>query len=123
GLFSVAAFHVVLTQNQFRLDQLRSRAGTEQARYQRLRLKVAELESPDRIVATAQSRLGMVQAPSIVFLAPVQPAPGVDDGGVGPVQARGGWSTVQPELAARPWERPRPSRRRGGRTPPPARPP
>src|SRR5262249_39083365 len=50
GLFATVAFHVVLTQNQFRLDHLNDRAAEEQARYQRLRLQVAELESPARIV-------------------------------------------------------------------------
>jgi cell division protein FtsL len=102
GLFAVVAFHVVLTQNQFRLDQLRTSATTEQARYQRLRLQVAQLESPDRIVATAQKQLGMVQPPSIVYLAPVQPAPGLDDPAANAARSQGGWSTVKPQLAASP---------------------
>ena len=70
GLFALVASHVVLTQGQFRLDRLRSRATAEEARYQRLRLQVAELESPSRIVATAQERLGMVPPPSVTYLSP-----------------------------------------------------
>ena len=76
GLFATVAFHVVLTQNQFRLDGLTDRATAEQARYQRLRLQVAELESPSRIVAAAQDKLGMVQPPAVAYLAPQAPSSG-----------------------------------------------
>ena len=114
GLFAVAAYHVVLTQNQFRLDRLQDQAATAQARYERLRLNVAQLESPERVVAAAQDRLGMVQPPKITYLAPQQPAstpPG--PAGVRPraqqhaqaAVAPGGptsWSTVKPELAEHP---------------------
>ena len=70
SLFGLVASHVMLTQGQFRLDTLRTRTASEQARYERLRLKVAELESPSRIVATAQERLGMVPPPSVTYLSP-----------------------------------------------------
>lgn len=70
SLFGLVAAHVMLTQGQFRLDALQARTATEQARYERLRLKVAELESPSRIVATAQERLGMVPPPSVTYLSP-----------------------------------------------------
>lgn len=70
SLFGLVASHVLLTQGQFRLDRLKSRAEVEHARYQRLRLQVAELESPSRIVATAQERLGMVPPPSVTYLSP-----------------------------------------------------
>ena len=70
SLFGLVASHVMLTQGQFRLDTLRTRTASEQARYERLRLKVAELESPSRIVATAQERLGMVPPHSVTYLSP-----------------------------------------------------
>lgn len=70
SLFGLVASHVMLTQGQFRLDTLRTRTASEQARYERLRLEVAELESPSRIVATAQERLGMVPPPSVTYLSP-----------------------------------------------------
>lgn len=70
SLFGLVASHVMLTQGQFRLDTLRARTATEQDRYERLRLKVAELESPSRIVAAAQERLGMVSPPSVTYLSP-----------------------------------------------------
>jgi hypothetical protein len=77
---------------------------------------VAELESPERIVATAQDRLGMVQPPKVTYLAPVEPA----NGGSLPIStsrpssasddhasreanaSSGGWSTVKPQLTAHP---------------------
>ena len=102
-LFAVVVFHVVLTQNQFRLDALQDQALERQAEYDRLRLEVAQLESPDRIVADAQVRLGMVPAPSITYLTPaVEDTPG----GTPPAaddhpSAESGtsWSVVKPHLA------------------------
>jgi cell division protein FtsL len=105
GLFGLVALHVVLTQNQFRLDNLRSQATTEEAKYQRLRLEVAQLESPQRIVAEAQQRLGMVQPPTVTYLTPVNPAPAAADSSTppGPALAAGtdptGWTEVKPKLA------------------------
>lgn len=108
-LFGVVVAHVVLTQNQFRLDQLQQQSAERQAEYDRLRLQVAELESPDRIVATAQQRLGMVAPPGVTYLAPKledeaavpgAPASTTRKAGDPPSAATGaGWSTVKPHLA------------------------
>lgn len=114
SLFGVVVAHVVLTQNQFRLDQLRDRSSLQQAEYDRLRLAVAELESPRRIVADAQQRLGMIIPPKVVYLAPsaeqaVSPVPvppGAATAGTqalaatpGSDPAAGGWTAVKPHLA------------------------
>ena len=106
GLFGLVALHVVLTQNQFRLDGLRSQASTEEAKYQRLRLEVAQLESPERIVAEAQQRLGMQQPPSVTYLTPVNPAPAAAESAPAPDSALAaggtdstGWTEVKPKLA------------------------
>ncbi len=113
-LFGVVVAHVVLTQNQFRLDQLRAVSSSQQAEYDRLRLEVAELESPRRIVADAQQRLGMITPPRVVYLAPsaepaAVPAPApAGAAGAGtqalapPVDSdrdAGGWTAVKPHLA------------------------
>jgi cell division protein FtsL len=105
GLFGLVALHVLLTQNQFRLDDLRSKATTEEARYQRLRLEVAQLESPERIVADAQQRLGMVEPPSVTYLTPVKPAPGAteqattdDPAALAAGPDPTGWTEVKPRL-------------------------
>lgn len=104
GLFGLVASHVVLTQGQFRLQQLEKKAAESQARYERLRLQVAELESPERIVAAAQERLGMVPPPGVKYLSPTgvaerpsgAPAAGDDK------TATPDWTDVKPHLASKP---------------------
>jgi len=72
-VFGLVGLHVMLAQNQFRLDRLNAQAAAEQSRYERLRLQVDQLESPQRIVATAEQKLGMIQPPSITYLTPSAP--------------------------------------------------
>lgn len=96
-IFGAAAFHVVLVQSEFRLERLSDKATEEQQRYEHLRLEVARLAAPERIVAAAQERLGMIVPPDVVYLmAPAQPA---NDPASAPLA--GGWSEVKPYLAAR----------------------
>ncbi|HEX7166079.1 MAG TPA: cell division protein FtsL [Acidimicrobiales bacterium] len=71
ALFGIVIAHVLLMQGQFELQQLQERSAESQAEYDRLRLQVSELESPDRVVAVAQEKLGMVAPPKITYLAPV----------------------------------------------------
>jgi cell division protein FtsL len=68
-LFGVVAFHVLLTQGQLQLQHLQDRDAAVLARNQQLRLQVAELESPTRIVAAAQ-QLGMVPPATVTYLSP-----------------------------------------------------
>lgn len=98
ALFGLVTSHVALTQGQFRLDDLRQRADAEQDRYERLRLQVAELESPGRIVAAAQERLGMVPPPGVTYLSPVGPVADrhADDDGTSSTAA---WSSVKRQLS------------------------
>jgi len=76
ALFGVVAFHVVLTQNQLDLQHLRAEADTASAKQQQLRLQVAQLESPERVVDDAQ-KLGMVPQATVHYLSPdgTPPAP------------------------------------------------
>lgn len=101
-LFGVVVFHVLLTQNQFRLDKLQEQSLERQAEYDRLRLEVAQLESPERVIAAAQA-LGMVTPPKVTYLAPTVEEPGdTDTPALTADQASGGessWSTVKPHLA------------------------
>jgi cell division protein FtsL len=75
ALFGVAVCHALLIQNQASVDELDRRVAAEQARYEQLRLEVAELESPQRITTEAQNDLGMVPAGETMWLTPDQPAP------------------------------------------------
>lgn len=101
GLLGVATLHVALSQNQFRLERLDARAGQEQDRYERLRLEVAELESPARVVAAAQERLGMVPPPVVTYLSPkgaVTDRRSQQSGAAGVTD----WRQVKPHLAENP---------------------
>ncbi|MGA3221955.1 MAG: hypothetical protein ABSE77_23305 [Acidimicrobiales bacterium] len=68
------ALHVLIAENQFRLDHLEQQAVVQQERYEKLRLQVAELEAPARIVSVAEGPLGMRQPGSVTYL-PATSAP------------------------------------------------
>jgi cell division protein FtsL len=114
-LFGLVGLHVMLAQNQFRLDRLNGQAGAEQARYERLRLQVDQLESPQRIIATAQQKLGMVTPGSVTYLTPSAPLPAstssstrgssataAGTGGLPAAVSPPDWPIVKPHLAAQP---------------------
>ena len=68
--FGLVYMHVVLAQRQFTLDQLNTQVQQQQQSYQKLRLQVAELGSPQNVIAAAVGRLGMHQPASITYLQP-----------------------------------------------------
>lgn len=68
--FALVYLHVVLAQRQFRLDGLNSQVQQEQVSYEKLRLQVAELNSPQHIISTAEGQLGMVQPAKVTYLDP-----------------------------------------------------
>lgn len=74
ALFGVVAFHVVLTQNQLDLQHLQARGDAASVKQQQLRLQVAQLESPGRVVDAAQ-KLGMVPPATVHYLSPNGAAP------------------------------------------------
>jgi cell division protein FtsL len=100
GLFGIVSLHVVLTQGQFRHERLEARADQQQARYEQLRLQAAELESPDRIVAVAQERLGMVSPPGVTYLSPSGPMADEPSGSrqAASTGSSAGWNEVKPHL-------------------------
>ncbi|HYZ97217.1 MAG TPA: hypothetical protein VE575_00615 [Acidimicrobiales bacterium] len=81
ALFGVAVSHALLIEGQGRLDALDQQVAAEQARYEELRRQVAELESPQRILAEATEELGMVPAADPEWLSPERPAPSDDPPG------------------------------------------
>jgi len=70
--FGIAVLHTVLVQGQGRLDRLQADVAESQATHQRLRVRLAELESPSRVVDQA-TQLGMVSPEDVQFLTPVAP--------------------------------------------------
>ena len=72
--FGVVYLHVVMAQRQFALDRLDTQVSQAQSQYQRLRLQVAQLEAPSRIIATAEGKLGMREPASVTYLTPAGPS-------------------------------------------------
>jgi cell division protein FtsL len=110
-LFALVGIHVLLTQGQFRLGRLQTQADDAQAQYVRLRLQVAELESPQRIVADAQERLGMISPSALTYLTPTNPTtPTTAKHTTSTVprtthkasDATQGWAAAKPALASHP---------------------
>ena len=69
----LAGFHSVLVDGQFEVDRLQRRLDEGREQAQVLRMEVARLESPQRILHVAQGRLGMVPPPQRVYLPAVVP--------------------------------------------------
>jgi hypothetical protein len=57
-VITIAGFHAFLAQTQVRLEDLRSRTATAEARYEALRLENGQLTSPARITNRA-AELGL----------------------------------------------------------------
>ena len=70
ALFGVVVFHVLLNQGQMQLDRLQTRAGQEHARTERLKLDLAELQSPAPRRRGRRDRLGMVPPAGVAYLVP-----------------------------------------------------
>jgi cell division protein FtsL len=102
ALFGVAVCHALLIEGQARVDDLDQRVAAAQARYERLRLHVAELESPQRIAKEAQDELGMVPAGKTVWLTPDDPAPADAPADAPPEQTDTSAARVKPYLEAAP---------------------
>ncbi len=112
-LFGLVVFHTVLLQNQQRIDQLDAQVRDEQARYQQLRLQVAQLESPQRIIDVATQKLGLVPPATTTYLTPTgddaaaarqaAAASQRDNSGTAdPDTGPSGWPQVKPYLGAAP---------------------
>lgn len=105
-LFAAVGMHVILAQNQFRLDSLNSQARAQQAQYQQLQLQVDQLSAPSRIVGLAEGTLGMVPPSSVNYVAPAsatsrpRASAGTTQVGPPPATAPAGWSTIKAHLAA-----------------------
>lgn len=99
--FSLVYLHVVMAQRQFRLDSLSAQVAKQQTTYSQLRLQVAQLESPQQIIATAEGKLGMRQPSNVTYLSPSTPLPagGAATGSSGPAtgpSAKGAGTVAAP---------------------------
>ena len=119
GLLAVVTSHVILSQQHYELEQLERQAAISQRKYDQLRLDVARLEAPERIVEVATGRLGMVTPDEVTYLTPTERVvdrfetdasveEGADaeaasaDGQAVALDAPSGWASVKPHLTAAP---------------------
>lgn len=70
ALFALAVMHALLIGGQIRTDDLQRAVASETEEIHRLRLRVAQLESPDRVLEVARDRLGMVPPTEVGYLLP-----------------------------------------------------
>ena len=108
-VFGLVYMHVVLAQRQFAIDRVNTKVQNEQAQYQALRLQVAQLGSPQNVIATAEGQLGMVQPASVNYLTPNQTVSGSSASGsqrpASSNQAPAGdadWPQIKSQLAGSP---------------------
>jgi cell division protein FtsB len=78
ALFAVAVCHALLIERQASIDEMEADVAAEQARYEELSLRAAELKSPARILEEATA-LGMVPAGETVWLTPDEATPAQPD--------------------------------------------
>ncbi len=124
GVFclGLVTLHVLIAENQFTLDRLTQTAATEQASYEKLRLQVAQLEAPARIVEDAEGKLSLGQPGSVIYLpatdpratdgggtAPASPGPAgsgsagsASGGAVAAPQGDADWPSIKPYLSGSP---------------------
>jgi len=69
-VFGLVYLHVLLAQRQFAIDRVNAQVQKDQVSYQSLRLEVAQLGSPQNVIATAEGKLGMLQPASVTYLTP-----------------------------------------------------
>ncbi len=73
ALFGLAVSHTMLVQGEDRLVEMNRRLETASERYRELSAEVAGLESPARVEAEAEGRLGMVRPERVSWLVEVDP--------------------------------------------------
>jgi cell division protein FtsL len=86
SLLGVVAINVMISQDQLRLDKLDAQRNAALAHRGQLQLQVAQLQSPARIVAQAEQRLGMVVPSKLTYVS----------GNGAPVQTTGGGAIPSP---------------------------
>lgn len=105
AFMALAGSHAFLVTNQVRIDELQQRVEEAQARHQALRLEVATLEAPERIVTDATAELGMVRPETVTYVRPAPTpspaAPAPDEAAArrsSPEGAAPSWGAVKPYL-------------------------
>ena len=78
-LFAIAAAQTLIISEQAHIDRVTMRIGEAETRAELLRVELAQLQSPQHVTALATTKLGMIPAPTPVYLQPK----GTDDARAG----------------------------------------
>jgi hypothetical protein len=112
-MFVLIGGHVLLAQNQARLDQLRRDVIQNRDQYDELRLEVAQLRSPERIVSEAEA-MGLGEPKTVTYVQPVPVTPSGSAQSLAPQQSAAlndpastqqkvsRWEEIKPNLDGRP---------------------
>jgi hypothetical protein len=92
ALFANAVFHAFLVTDQARLDQLNAKVATAQSLNEHEQLRVANLESPARIVSAAKGQ-GMLLPDQVHWIVP-------GSGSAGPTSSTSSRVTAPPDTTA-----------------------
>lgn len=68
SMFAVAGAHTLLISQQAHIDRTNIRIASAEARAEELRVQLAELQSPQYVTTRAATALGMIPAPTPVYL-------------------------------------------------------
>lgn len=71
AFFLIAVMHAFMIGGQRNLDAMQREVASETESIATLRLRVAELEAPDRVLSVAEDRLGMVEPTEVGYLPPL----------------------------------------------------
>ncbi len=96
ALFAIAGVQTLIVQQGRHIDDLNGRISSAEDDAERLKIELAELQSPQRIVDEAKNRLGMIEAPSPVYLRPTP----IDDAKAAEVPPTTPSTTTPPTTAA-----------------------
>jgi cell division protein FtsL len=110
-MFGLVAFQAKIAADQQRLDHVEQQMSDAQATYERLRLAVAQLESPQTVIAAAEAK-GMVVPDKVTYVTPsladvlaVALAEGrsaAPAAGTTTADTTSGWAAVKPIVGATP---------------------
>lgn len=69
-LFAILAAQTLIISEQAHIDRVNSRIAEAETRAEQLRVELVQLQSPQNVTTVATTRLGMIPAPTPVYLQP-----------------------------------------------------
>jgi len=70
AMFAIVGAQTLIVQQQRHIDDVNGRIAAAEQDAEELKIDLAELQSPERIIGEAKDKLGMLPAPSPVYLQP-----------------------------------------------------